>query len=109
MHGTQQGGVTRTHGAGKDPPRRLELVNPAETLQPDRVEELTLARLTGPILGDLYVAIEGIGDEVDLAEALRRVDGATRPRRRPRHHPLRRRHQRAKPDSSRVGRSSSIS
>jgi hypothetical protein len=29
----------------------------AETLQPDGVEELALARLTGLILRDLYVAI----------------------------------------------------
>jgi hypothetical protein len=49
-------------------------MHPAETLQPDRVEELTLARLARPILGDLYVAIERIGDEVDLAEALRRAE-----------------------------------
>src|ERR1035438_10684817 len=97
-------------GARKHPPCGLQLVHAAEALQPDRVEELTLARLTRPVLGDLYVAIERIGDEIDLAEALRRAEGATRPRPLPRRHPLlRRRHQRAKPVSSRVGRSSSIS
>jgi hypothetical protein len=62
MHGTQEMGESRMFGAGEYPPGRLQLVNAAETLQPDRVEELTLARLTGPVLGDLYVAIERIGD-----------------------------------------------
>jgi len=41
----------------------------AQTLQPRCVEQVTFARLSRPILGDLYVAIERIGDEVDLAEA----------------------------------------
>jgi hypothetical protein len=57
-------------GAGEHPPRRLELMHATETLQPDRVEQLALARLPRLILGDLYVAIERIGDEVDLAKAL---------------------------------------
>ena len=46
----------------------------AEALQPHRVEELTLARLARLILGDLYIAIERIGDEIDLAKALRRLE-----------------------------------
>src|ERR1019366_2619571 len=97
-------------GARKHPPCGLQLVHAAEALQPDRVEELTLARLTRPVLGDLYVAIEGIGDEVDLAEALRRAGGATRPLPlRLRHPLLRRRHRRAKQVSSRAGRSSRLS
>src|SRR5579863_10279958 len=95
--------------ARKDPPCRLQLVDAAEALQPDRVEELTLARLTGLILGDLYVAVQRIGDEVDLAEALRRAEGATRPRPLPRHPLLRRRRRRTKRASSRGARSSSFS
>jgi hypothetical protein len=43
--------------AGEYPPRRLELMDAAEPLQPDGVEKLSLARLAGLILGDLYVAV----------------------------------------------------
>jgi hypothetical protein len=53
-------------------------VHPAEALQPDRVEQLALARFAGLILGDLDVAVQRVSDEVDLAETLRSVQGATR-------------------------------
>jgi hypothetical protein len=71
MHRPEEMREARMLGAGEHPPRRLELVDAPETLQPDRVEELALARLAGLILGDLYVAIERIGDQIDLAKALR--------------------------------------
>jgi hypothetical protein len=61
-------------GAREHPPCRLELVDATETLQPDRVEQLALACLPGLILGDLYVAIERIGDEVDLTKPLRGLE-----------------------------------
>jgi hypothetical protein len=51
-----------------------------EALQPDGVEELALARLARLILGDLDVAVERIGDEIDLSEPLRRAERATRRR-----------------------------
>src|SRR5438132_5687551 len=96
--------------AGKHPPRRLQLVYASQPLQPRSVEKLALAAFAGAILGDLYVAVERVGDEVDVGEAVRRRDGVDvvirpLPRRRLCRHPRRRRRRLAPRASIRACRS----
>ena len=75
VHCTEQVDKARVLRAGEDPPRALQLVDAAETLQPGTVEQLALARMTRAAFGDLDVAVQRIGDQVDLAEPAGRVHG----------------------------------
>ncbi len=53
----------------EDPPRTLELVDPAQALQPRRVDEVLLGspagNPAGPALRDAKVSVDGIAREID--------------------------------------------
>ena len=53
----------------EDPPRTLELVDPAQALQPRRVDEVLLCGPagdpTGPTLRDAKVSVDGIAGQID--------------------------------------------
>src|SRR5256886_13990060 len=67
MHGTKRVLKARMLAAGEDPPGRLELVNPAQSLQPGMIEQVLLGRDAVPVdaLGDLDIAVQRIGYQVD--------------------------------------------
>ena len=67
MHRAQGVLKARMLPAGEDPPGRLKLVNPAQSLQPRMIEQVLLRRDTFPrdALGDLDVAVQRIGYQVD--------------------------------------------
>ena len=56
-------------GGREDPPRALELVDPAKALQPGRVDQVLLGRIaghpTGPAFRDAKVSVDGIAGQVD--------------------------------------------
>jgi uncharacterized protein len=59
----------RVLGGGENPPRALQLVDPAEALQPWRVEKVLLSgppwHSARPALGDAKVSVDGIAGKID--------------------------------------------
>ena len=51
---------------GEHPPRALQLVDALEALHPGVVDDVRLRDLAGARQGDAQVAVEGVGDEVDV-------------------------------------------
>ena len=71
VHGAEQVHEPRVLRRREHPPRRLQLVDAAQPLQPRGVEQRPLAWLVAAALGDLDVAVQRVRDQVDLAEAVR--------------------------------------
>ena len=92
MHDAQAVGEARVLGRREDPARALELADPAEPLQPGRVEDVlfgdVLVRqpdrrrlVAGQALGQLDVAVDRVADEVDRRELVALHGAAARTRR----------------------------
>ena len=66
MHGTQGMLEARVLPAGEDPPRRLQLVDATQSLQPWMIEQVLLRRDTVPVdaFCDLDIAEQWIGHQV---------------------------------------------
>jgi hypothetical protein len=87
VHDPQPVGEARVLSGREDPARALELADPAEALQPGRVEQVVLGRVlvrepgggrfaAGQALRELDVAVDRVADEVDRRERVAR--GAAR-------------------------------
>ena len=53
-------------GRREDPPRALQLVDALESLHPRAVDDVRLGDLSGSRQRDAQVAVQGVGDEVDV-------------------------------------------
>ena len=69
MHRAEGVLKARVLGGREDPPRALQLVNPAQALHPAGVYEVLLGCLAGhpawPALRDAKVSVDGIARQVD--------------------------------------------
>ena len=69
VHGAQRMLEARVLGGREHPPGALQLVDPAQPLQPGGVHEVLLRRLAGHATGaptrDAKVSVDGIAREID--------------------------------------------
>src|SRR5207253_3078956 len=68
VHGTQRVLESRMLRRGEHPPGALQLVNPAQALQPGAVDQILLRRVPGhsarPALRDAKVSVDGIAGQI---------------------------------------------
>ena len=66
MHGAQTVREAAVLGGGEHPPRALQLVDALEALHPRVVDDVGLGDLAGSRQRDAQVAVQRVGDEVDV-------------------------------------------
>ena len=66
VHGAQAVGEAAVLGGGEHPPRALQLVDALEALHPRVVDDVRLGDLPRTGQRDAQVAVQGVGDEVDV-------------------------------------------